>query len=188
MKPDATELRRHYAAMSDEALLTIERSDLTEIAQRCYDDEICKRRIQPAEEPEEPADEVALEVEADWLENAACACSFEQQKPQDLEQACQILEDANILYHVKSHQEEPQPGYPYTVFEVMVPSGLLLHAISVLDKDMFNPRQEAEWQAHFEELSEDDFDAIRIDDLTAGMLDRVERLKRVYAEERARRK
>jgi len=167
------DLRRYYASLSDDALLAIERGDLTEDAQRCYDEEVSERQI-ASEEPGEP-------TEADWIETAMIACSFGDRDLSDLEEACKIMEDAGIPYDVKTTEGE------YTLREVLVPAAQQLLALSVLDSGLFNPRQEADWKAHFGELSEEDFDAIRIDDLTAGMADRIERLKRAYDEERVRR-
>src|SRR6185437_11192869 len=99
-----------------------------------------------------------------------------------------IFDSAEIPCYVKITELEganyPQPAYRY---DLLVPGARILQATSVLEKELFNPRQEAEWQAHFGELSDDDFDALKIDDLIAGVLDRVERLKRIYAEELERR-
>jgi hypothetical protein len=42
---DPQELRRHYAELSDEGLLSIKRNDLTELAQRYYDAEVRGRGL-----------------------------------------------------------------------------------------------------------------------------------------------
>jgi hypothetical protein len=65
--------------------------------------------------------------------------------------------------------------------------GLHLHAVSVLDVKIFNPEMEEEWRTHFGFMSNADLVAMNPKDLTAGLLDRAERLERVYAEERERR-
>jgi hypothetical protein len=62
-----------------------------------------------------------------------------------------------------------------------------LHASAVLDRDLFNATHEEEWQRHFEEISDDDLLALRPEIFTAGLLDRVARMKRVYAAEVAKR-
>jgi len=69
----------------------------------------------------------------------------------------------------------------------MIPAGLHLHAISVLDVKIFNPEMEEEWKTHFGFMSDADVVAMNPKELTAGLLDRAERLERVYAEERKRR-
>jgi hypothetical protein len=187
MQLDVDDLRKHYASLSDDALLALERDELTDVARRCYDDEVAKRRISPEQDAEPPPDQCEPEVEEDWLEGATSACSFGPQDRSDLEEACAILGDAEIPYHVNEREEVSQSGRPYVTHEVMVPSGLALLATSVLDKEFFNPRQEVDWRTHFEMLSDDEFRVINIEDLTAGMVDRVERLTRVYASERDRR-
>ena len=45
MPADPQYLRDHYASLSDEALLAIERDDLVDLAQRCYDDEVGRRKL-----------------------------------------------------------------------------------------------------------------------------------------------
>lgn len=187
MQPDAKDLRRHYASLSDEALLDIQRDDLTAVAQRCYDDEIANRELAGAGDETSAAEAAGIEVESDWLESAAVACSFGPQDTADLDQACSILEQADLPYRVNARDQEDSQGQPYQIQDVMVPAPWLLLALSVLDQEMFNERQESDWRAHLEELSDEDFATVHIEDLTAGMLDRVERLKRVYADELARR-
>ncbi len=187
MQPDPKDLRRHYASLSDEALLDINREDLTAVAQRCYDEEVASRQIAPPGDQATALDDAGTEVEADWLESAACACSFGPQDTSDLGQACGILETADVPYQVNPRDQEDSQGQRYQIQDVMVPAPWLLLALSVLDKEMFNERQEADWRAHLDGLSDEDFAAIRIEDLTAGLLDRVDRLQRLYSDELARR-
>src|SRR5262249_14018434 len=47
MKADPEYLRQHYSSLPDEALLDIDRSELVEAAQRCYDDEMMRRGLAP---------------------------------------------------------------------------------------------------------------------------------------------
>ncbi len=44
MPVDLEYLRRHYASLSDEALLELDRSELVETAQKCYDEELARRK------------------------------------------------------------------------------------------------------------------------------------------------
>lgn len=192
MQPDPKDLRWHYAALSDEALLDINRDDLTAVAQRCYDEEVASRQlVAPGDEAsvidEAGTDDGETAVESDWLESAACACSFGPQDTADLEQACKILETGDVPYQVNSRDQEDSQGQPYQMQDVMVPAAWLLLALSILDKEMFNERQEADWRAHLDGLSDEDFATIHIEDLTAGLLDRVDRLQRLYSDELARR-
>jgi hypothetical protein len=102
MRIDPEDLRRHYASLSDEEILDIDRSDLAPAAQGIYDREIARRRLHRPPEPEpepEPEEEsyhrplpvvkpganrdFASQPRADtgdgpppaWLEDAACAWS-----------------------------------------------------------------------------------------------------------------
>ena len=174
MEPNTGDLQRHYASLSDEALLAVERSDLTPIAQTCYDEELAKREIVPgqAEGGDEP----------EWIEESVCACSFDSgpgnNSAPDLEEARNILESAEIPCYVRVSP---------ALCELLVPGGFHLSATSVLDKEFFNPRLETEWRTHLQELSDEDFDALNLDDLTAGLMDRVDRLTRAYTEEQERR-
>lgn len=187
LQPDPKDLRRHYASLSDEALLDINRDDLTPVAQHCYDEEMASRHLAADGDEAAVAADQETEVESDWLESAACACSFGPQDTADLDQACGILDTADVPYQISPRDQEDSQGQPYQIQDVMVPAPWLLLALSVLDREMFNERQEADWRGHLAELSDEDFATIHIDDLTAGMLDRVERLKRIYADELARR-
>ncbi len=45
MRIDVKSLREQYAALSDDALLEINRGDLVQVAQGCYDDELRKRAL-----------------------------------------------------------------------------------------------------------------------------------------------
>src|ERR1035438_9432628 len=56
MQIDRQELSAHYASLSDEELLELDRAELTEVAQRFYDSELAKRHLTPAdtETPVEP--------------------------------------------------------------------------------------------------------------------------------------
>ena len=69
----------------------------------------------------------------------------------------------------------------------MVPDALSLQATSVLDTAIFNGRLEADWKTQLESLSDEELTALNVDALCAGMLDRVERLRKAYKSEVARR-
>ena len=71
---------------------------------------------------------------------------------------------------------------------MLVPAALNLKAISVLDKEVFNPDMEADWRAHFGALSDEELLALKPEIICAGLLDRVARLTRAYSEEMTRRK
>jgi hypothetical protein len=217
LKLNIDDLRRHYASLSDEALRAIDRTELVEIARQCYDQELAQRvplkkaesppraavRIVPLDESEQQEDiEDAAEDEMEeqdgggdapeWLEEAACVCTFAMftggSASVDAENARDILTEAGIPCHVTLRRVDPnQSPPPRSEYRVMVPGGLNLDAASVLDKEIFNAEIEAEWRAHFAELSDDDLLGVNQEVLFAGLLDRVERVRRAYDEEVARR-
>src|ERR1022692_3718082 len=68
MQIDPEELRRHYASLSDEGLWKIDRDELVDVAQQCYDEELAQRGL--SLEPEESA--TAVEV----IEDPTLAATF----------------------------------------------------------------------------------------------------------------
>jgi hypothetical protein len=210
------DLRRHYASLSDEALRAIDRSELVELAQQCYDQELAQReplkkkaeslprpviRVTPLEEPEheEEAEEVAEDdLDADsgdapeWIEEAACVCTFSSSSgigaTSDAENARDVLTGAGIPCHVAYRHIDPNLTPPSRAeYRVTVPGALNLEAASVLDKEIFNAEIEAEWRAHFAVLTDEDLLGVDKELLFGGLLDRIERVRRAYDEEVARR-
>ena len=204
MQIDLEYLREHYASLSDEALAAIDRSELVEAAQRCYDEEVARR--EPAPEPDsgsvdEPPDDRAAANAGDdeplaWLADAACACTFvapaghvhASNAAPDAARACDALQAAGIPCHLAVERLNPADSRPVTEYRVLVPGALTLHAVSVLDKEIFNAAQEADWRAHLVELSDEELRALDPDVFCAGLLDRAERLRRAYEDEIGRRK
>ncbi len=197
------DLRRHYDSLSDEALLELDRSQLTDLARACYDEELARRGLEPgmrpgaggwdeqATAPEFAGDE-HFEPEEDWLEDAVCVCAFEShhdmEPSSDADHAAEVLERANIPCHIAVEKiETPHAHMPRNEYRVMVPGPLSLKAASVLDIEIFNPKLEAEWRTHFEQLTNDELGAFDAQSLAAGLLDRAARLKRAYIEELGRR-
>lgn len=202
MQVDIQALRRHYASLSDDELLVLDREELTDAAQACYDEELTRRGLAEevgAEEQENAGHHEGpggfdAGAEPDWLEDAACACTFASQPggsaASDAENARFALEDAGIPCQVSVEETAPAtPDVPAQYeYRVMVPGALTLTATSVLDKEVFNPQLEADWRTHFEALTDDQLVALHPDVICAGLVDRIARLKRVYNGEIARRR
>jgi len=189
MRIDIEQIRRHYASLSDEALLDVDRSDLTDAARECYDAEITERQLGEAPVDLDFGDALDdSEIAEDWLESAACTCAFAAHpgspSANDAGHARQVLQAAGIPAHVSLEQIDET----HQEYRVLVPGALNLKAASVLDLEIFNPEVEAEWRNHFEALSNEDLGALNADVLCAGLLDRVKRLKRAYEEEIAARR
>jgi hypothetical protein len=192
VRPTSDDLRRHYASLSDGELEDLDPTELTDVARQCYEEEIARR--QPAEEqgapasPEHQAEEFA-DVDEDWLEHAACACSFTaapgSNHAGDAEHAQDALIEAGIPCQLEMVPGDAtkEHGQRYDEYRLLVPEPLNLKAISVLDRDIFNPQLEADWRAHFAALSDEELAQLSPDVLCAGLVDRVERLKRAFNDE-----
>jgi hypothetical protein len=206
MRIDRRELGRHYSSLTDEELLSMRREELTSTAQVIYDLEIARRRL-----GEKAADEEEIEMsvkgiegvselldsdcpEPEWLDNAVCVCSFDilpgNNSMERASLAKTVLQKAGIQSHLTPVQETPRDGSSpeRTMVNVMVPIGLTLHATSILERDLFNEEHETEWQTQLSAYSDRDLLVLDPDIFCAGPLDRAARMKRVYAEEMAKRK
>ena len=59
MQIDPEDFKRHYAMLSDAALLEIDRDELVDVARACYDAELAERNLAPEEsQPGAPAREM----------------------------------------------------------------------------------------------------------------------------------
>jgi hypothetical protein len=189
LKVDTDYLRRHYAELSDEALREIDRDELVDAAQRCYDEEVARRHSAPAPRaaPVTP-DFVEDEDGPNWLEGAACVCTFTNTPGSDSQvdaaEARDAIEASGIPCHITLEETGEERRSEY---RVLVPASRTLEALSILDRDVFNARLEAEWTAHLAGLSDSDLRGLSPDLMCAGLLDRAERLKKAYEDELARR-
>lgn len=215
MPVDLEYLREHYASLSDEALLEIDREELVKAAQECYDDELGRRELtsgrgvrradaqQGVPRPPYQADgksEVDHEAPGeserpDWLEEAAEVYSRVDLSgtgpASDVLDARDALETAGIscyldLFEIPEEKSEFQK--PAHRWRLMVPGNLNLHAASVLERDIFNAEFEAEWKTHLETLSDEELLEMTPRAAFCGLFDRVERVTKAYEEEIARRR
>ncbi len=101
-----------------------------------------------------------------------------------------VLQKAGIQSHLEPVRETSAHGSgpERTSINVMVPIGLTLHASSILERDLFNEEHETEWQTQLNAYSDKDLLALDPEIFCAGPLDRAARMKKVYAEEMAKRK
>ena len=196
------DLRYHYASLSDESLLEVEESELTELGRKYYEAELAHRNLQRSGAAESAAAhefdadaENAVEIGPDWIENAACAASFTavpgSADVPEAEHARDVLIAAGIPCQFSVLPRDPTGNDPdrrdSDMYQVLVPQSLNLKAVSVLDVEIFNPHTEAEWRTHLACLSDDELRELKPEIICAGMLDRAERLKRAYTDEIARR-
>jgi hypothetical protein len=204
MQIDLQRLKQQYSSLSDSALLAIDRSELVETAQQCYDAEIAERGLSRRRRPK-PADPGAEEEEAqyddnqqyadeepDWLEEASEVYSrtalTETAASEDVVDARDALEAAGIpCYLERTEIAEEAPSPATHRWRVLVPGQLNQQATSILERDMFNADFEAGWKAHLQTLSDTELDAMKPETAFCGLFDRVERVTRAYEEELARR-
>ena len=211
MQFDPEKLREHYASLSDEALLDLDRKELVEVAQTLYDQELASRGLEgteDAEEPDEPdeLDEPVIaprnrqdferkdsEAKPPWLEEATVATSFRKFRGLDsvgpAEDARDALENAGIPCCLELYTEAvpAAPAQQQEEYRLMVPGHLILQAVSVLDKEVFNPQNDDRLSTYFETLSDDELRELDTEILVAGWLDRIDRLKKAYRKELAQR-
>ena len=203
MTIDPEEFSRHYATLSDDALLEIDPADLVEVARQRYEQELRNRNLTndfgdepetgPGEYQADSEDPQAVGEEDDdtWREHAICACSFAQSRDADspavsAAEARTVLANAGIPCFIDSDPVDPNSG-ARPEYRVMIPAELRLLAESLLDKEIFNASIEADWVAHLEELPDEDLLALNADELCAGILDRAARLKKALTKELAHR-
>jgi hypothetical protein len=182
---DLQQLRQQYSELTDEALLEINRDELVDAARECYDDELVQRRLRPAKRTTSATDagtdsEVENGEEPDWLQDGMAAMSAVGGEVSVVD-AKRVLDRAGITCFIVDREPE-KPGEPGGS-DLLVPPGQHLLALSVLDRDFFNPQTEADWKNHFEALNDQELLEIDADLLVAGMRDRIERLVRAYEDE-----
>jgi hypothetical protein len=200
MQVTTEDLRRHYASLSDEALQEIDPGELTEAARQCFEREIENRGLAEAAEPLPDSAAAALEddfdvdVEPDWLEHAACPCSYTASPGSNHAPEAARAHDALVAAGVPCYLllVSPDPANEdsqrFDEYRVLVPESLNLKAISILDREIFNPEMEADWRTHFAALSDEELRPLKPEVICAGLQDRIARLTRAYNQEIARRR
>jgi hypothetical protein len=186
MEINFRELKRHYASLTDEELLDLDRDELTKAAQEAYDREIASRGLN--EESPDARPEVGGEAKPDWEKGAVSTCSFvdlpKGSAAEKISRAQAALETAGIPHQLTVTRDEDSDQ---ETVNVMVPLNLELHACAVIDRDLFNPEFEAEWRRHLSILSDEDMMALDPKIFCAAHLDRAERVRRAYIDEMQRR-
>src|SRR5260221_851234 len=203
MHIDPEQLREQYDSLSDEALLQIHRADLIEDARRIYDDELARRQLVPGKMVEKHSSPEAAKVDiefpldedqADWLEAGAevfAVADLAGSVPAPQAQRVQdVLLAAGIPCHLEL-TEVPQDADsedPNRRSRVLVPGQLSLYATSILDRDIYNEDFEGLWKTQLEAFSDKELRDMKPEVVLCGLFDRLERAKKVYSEELARRK
>jgi hypothetical protein len=201
MPVDPEYLRRHYASLSDEALLEINRDELVDTARSCLEAELERRQLYPAAEfmgdvePEEYEEEIPLdEDQPEWLEEGAevfsAAVRPGMTSAPQAHHAREALRAAGIPCHLEIYEEEaeePAPQQTIRRWRVLVPGKLNLFATGVLQRDIFNEDFEAGWRTHLEVLSDEEVRELDPQLVFCGLFDQIERVTRAYNDELIRR-
>ncbi len=199
MPVDLEYLRRHYASLSDEALRELDRSELVETAQKCYDEELARREpLRLTKLFNQTADLESQVLDGDnnleWLGDASEVFSQVDRAgavpAPDIANARTALEAAGIPCHLELSdppEEEPPPQRSVRLWRLMVPGNLNQRAASILERDIFNAEFEAEWKIHLEMLSDEELRSMDPKVAFCGLFDRVEHVTRAFDEEIARR-
>ncbi len=198
MPVDVEYLRRHYASLSDEALQELDRTELVETAQKCYDEELARRN--PVGLTNQVAQVASLESQIpggdskpEWLDDASEVYSRIEEAGvtvPEIANAREVLDAAGIPCYLDLSdppEEEPATRKPPRLWRLMVPGDLNQRATSVLERDIFNADFEAEWKTHLEMLSDEELHAMDPKVAFCGLFDRVERVTRAFDEEIVRR-
>jgi hypothetical protein len=206
MPIDLDYLRQHYSDLSDRALLEVNRADLVEVAQQCYDEEVQHRQLDTPvadlEPDDQPLTDAKLEFGADgesdkpvWFDEGAEVFS-QVSRPgstgaPEADSARNALEAADIPCYLdvcdEEELKEEEASRSWKRWRLMVPGALNLRATSVLERDIFNEEFEAIWRTHLEMLSDEDLGGAHPKVVFCGLFDRVERVIRVYNDEAHRR-
>ena len=102
MAIDVEHLRQHYASLSDEEFDNLDRSDLTEVAQKCYDNELARRSLRRS------PDEIS-ETERDRKTPPDDPVEFPDEEPFV---ACAFGENAGLRVLLKPPQRCKPPAFP----------------------------------------------------------------------------
>jgi hypothetical protein len=213
MQADPEDLRRYYSSLPDEALLAIDRNDLVEIAQKCYDAETDRRKLAPLSTvprtdrlrpvPRQSDDLSSGEAEAGvnppdaedrpaWLDQAAEVYSVVVRPGTAAGDAASdamgVLKAAGIPCHLELI-EMPEEYVPSKHrWRLMAPANLNLRAMNTLERDLSNQEFETVWKTYLEALSDSELLAVSPEIVLCGLFDRIERVTKTFEEEIARRR
>jgi hypothetical protein len=205
MQVDRGELGEHFASLSDEELLDLKRDDLTEEAQGIYDLEISSRRLKKASATKRMIENTEASfykrdyggdnetVDPDWHHDGTVVCAIVDtpgsHSEESVSKAQTSLQAVGIPSHLRARRELDASGIrdPYDTMEVLVPVRCAMHAASILDRDVFNDEFETYWRDHLSMLSNEDLLMLDPDIFCAGLIDKLSRMKRVYAQELTKR-
>jgi hypothetical protein len=147
VKVDAEDFRRVYESMNDDALLAVNRDELVEVAQQCYDAEVARRNLLTVDEAE-AAGEAAADEETDIRKNMVELAVFTN--VDDARMALGLLRAAEIPCYLENI------GVMVPEFRLSVPPMFLEQAREILDAEISEEELAAQAEAAAElELEEE---------------------------------
>jgi hypothetical protein len=138
---DPREIRQRFSELSDDALLAVERDQLTEIGQEIYDDELDERGLltEPAEE-----DETAPAPDPNFTqEQQVHVATFLDYN--DAQMAVNLLRGAEIPVNLESEIGAAFSGVG--ALRLMVPASLVEQAEEILDTEISDEELAAQAEA-----------------------------------------
>jgi hypothetical protein len=134
MQIDSEDFKRHYALLSDDALLDIDRDELVDTARVCYDAELAERKLarpdapENASSPDQPSDDVPGHTEG-GLQLVATFLSMEEANF-----ARGLLQSADIPCSFENDQRAVFSGLGE--LRLMVPASAYDRACEILETEI----------------------------------------------------
>jgi hypothetical protein len=191
MEVDTEYLQRYYSSLSDEGFSEIDRADLVEAAQKCYDKELGRRQLDLPDE--KSIFSSSHEEKPEWINEAAEVYSANSivgtDAGKDADKVRSVLQAAGIPCYVDVCEDPPDEVASGAVhrWRVSVPGRLSMRATSILDRDIFNDEFEAIWRTHLEMLTDQELSDAEPKEIFCGLFDRIERVVTSYNDELSRR-
>jgi hypothetical protein len=134
---DPEEMRSGYAEMSDEGILALDRKDLTDLAQRYYDQEITRRGLHPEEKQPAPAPEPNSQEELVTIDTYLSI--------EEADMARTLLQSADIPTFLDSELSMGMSGMGG--LRLKVPSSFVKQAEEILETPVSDADLEAQAEA-----------------------------------------
>ena len=115
----------------------------------------------------------------EWIKDAVSAATFGEDETETIQEAEEFLSQVGIDCYV--FKRFPEREDQNVVFQILVQPGQHLAALAILDRDLFNPREDME--ALFAPLTDQELLDIDESVIVTGMKDRMERMVRAYEDE-----
>ncbi len=142
MEIDPGEIKQRFAELSDDALLAVERDDLTELAQQIYDTELEERGLLSEESSADPESVTAPDpnLKGEELVHIATFLDFH-----DAQMAVSLLRSAEISVSVENEMGAAYAGVG--ALRMMVPASQVEQAEEILETEISDEELAAQAEA-----------------------------------------